>query len=395
MNQQAYFEHVEPDEKLDMVCFSHLRWNFVYQRPQHIMSRFAEQGRVFFLEEPVHHEGKDMLKILQSGNNLMVVTPMLNSKVVATRGSLLERERKLVNSLFARHKISDFIAWYYTPMALKFSDHLTPRTIVYDCMDELSAFKFAPQELKIREAELFNKADVVFTGGNALYKSKKSYHPNIHSFPSSIDKDHFNKARRMENEPEDQMNIPGPRFGFQGVLDERFNIKLIAEVASRKPEWNFIFVGPVVKIDPTDLPQGHNLHYLGAKKYEELPAYLSGWHVGMIPFEKNDSTKFISPTKTPEYLAAGKPVISSSITDVVHPYGEKGLVHIADDADTFISCATREFAKSPSQVDEWLGKVDTFLAPLSWDNTFRNMKEKIDACFSAKRKGEPKLKSVA
>ncbi|RYG28035.1 MAG: glycosyltransferase family 1 protein, partial [Chitinophagaceae bacterium] len=375
-------------------CFSHLRWDFVYQRPQHLMSRFAKHHRVFFLEESVYHEGKDMLKIRRTDSNIVIAIPMLNKKIIATRASLLEREKKLMNFLISRNKITNFISWYYTPMALKFSDHLIPLATVYDCMDELSAFKFAPQELKIREAELFNKADVVFTGGNALFKAKKNYHANIHAFPSSIDKSHFEKARRLCEEPQDQAAIPGPRFGFQGVLDERFNIGLIAEVAKQKPDWHFVFVGPVVKIDPAELPKGANIHYLGAKKYEELPAYLSGWDMAIIPFEKNDSTKFISPTKTPEYLAAGKPVISSSITDVVHPYGEKNLVHIADDATSFIACATKELSKSTSQVTEWLLKVDDYLKPLSWDNSFHNMKEKVDACVAAKRKKETDLKSV-
>ena len=258
-------------------------------------------------------------------------------------------------------------------MALQNSSSFKPELVIYDCMDELSAFKFAPAELKLMEAELFKKSQIVFTGGYSLYHAKKSSHNNIYPFPSSIDKPHFLQARKKVADPEDQAAISKVRFGFYGVIDERFNIKLIEEVATKKPDWQFILVGPVVKINEADLPRRNNIHYLGSKSYNELPFYLSGWDIAMIPFEKNESTKFISPTKTPEYLAGGKPVISSSITDVVNPYGEKRLVQIADTAEEFIACAEMELAKDKQAYNRWLKNVDAFLADLSWDVTANKM----------------------
>jgi len=320
---------------IDLVCFSHLRWDFVYQRPQHLMSRFAKQFRTFFIQEPVFHNSEDTLQVKINEANILVVTPHLNS-AFTDRQSILTRQKQLLNIFFMEKKIEKFIAWYYTPMALKISSHLKPNMVVYDCMDELSAFKFAPAELKIMEAELFSKAQVVFTGGQSLYEAKKHAHPNIYPFPSSIDKVHFSQGRKKVIEPIDQQSIPHLRFGFYGVIDERFNIQLIKEVAERRPEWQLVLIGPVVKINPKDLPRRDNIHYLGCKNYSELPNYLSGWDFAMIPFEKNESTRYISPTKTPEYLAAGKPVISTSIKDVVSPYGDKRLVYIADNADEFI-----------------------------------------------------------
>jgi UDP-galactopyranose mutase len=244
-------------------------------------------------------------------------------------------------------------------------------------MDELSAFKFAPPALKLLEQEMFEKADIVFTGGYSIYESKKNSHHNIHPFPSSIDKTHFEKAREGNKDPEDQQPIPHPRFGFYGVLDERFDIELVAEVARQKPGWHFVMIGPVVKIDPAQLPRLENIHYLGGKEYKQLPDYLSGWDIATIPFALNESTKFISPTKTPEYLAGGKPVISTPITDVVNPYQKYNLVHIASDARQFIKAATSEF----EQVDksEWLQRVDAFLAHQSWDKTWLQMAELIEA----------------
>lgn len=380
----------------DLVCFSHLRWDFVYQRPQHLMSRFAQQFRTFFIEEPLFHEGEDSLQTKLTKENVWIVTPYINC-ATKDKQSVVTRQKQILNILFAEKKIEKFIAWYYTPMALKISSHLKPQVIVYDCMDELSAFKFAPAELKIMEAELFSKAQVVFTGGHSLYASKKHAHRNIYPFPSSIDKVHFSNGRKQLNEPGDQQHIPRFRFGFYGVIDERFDIQMIKEVAEKRPDWQLVLIGPVVKINPADLPKLPNIHYLGSKCYNELPLYLSGWDFAMIPFEKNESTKYISPTKTPEFLAAGKPVISTSITDVVAPYGKKKLVYIADNSDEFIASAERELAKNNQQIKRWLSRVDAFLKDFSWDYTVAQMMEKISDCMVEENSTSQvrKLKSVA
>jgi glycosyltransferase involved in cell wall biosynthesis len=380
----------------DLVCFSHLRWNFVYQRPQHLMSRMANKYRVFFIEEPVFHNEADKLMINLSPEKVWIVTPKLQEKTTKEQ-SIHTRQKLLLDKLFATKKIQNFIAWYYTPMALKISSHLEPQIIVYDCMDELSAFKFAPAELKLLETELFKKATVVFTGGQSLYNAKKNAHHNIFPFPSSIDKHHFAQARDIVKDPEDQVSIPAIRFGFYGVIDERFNIKLIDEVSKKRPNWQFILVGPVVKIEEGELPRRDNIHYLGSKSYNELPAYLSGWDIAMIPFEKNESTQFISPTKTPEYLAAGKPVISASITDVVDPYFVNGLVHIADTVDDFIAAAEKEMAKSATEKKVWLKQVDNFLQHVSWDISAGQMMQHMHTCVKDKliRSAAAALKSVA
>jgi UDP-galactopyranose mutase len=315
---------------IDLVCFSHLRWGFVFQRPNHLLSRFSKHQRVFFIEEPVFHDGDDKLHIENYNDNLYVVTPHIKSGLSAE--DVLTRQQKFITNLITNMKINRFFSWYYTPMALPFTEHLNPELVIYDCMDELSAFKFAPPQLTQLEKDLFSKADVVFTGGHSIYESKKNQHHNIHPFPSSIDKHHFGSARSFKGDPEDQKDIPHPRFGFFGVVDERFDIELLDNVARERPDWHFIILGPIVKIDPATLPHYANVHYLGGKKYEELPAYISGWDIATIPFAMNESTRFISPTKTPEYLAAGKPVISTPIKDVVSPYGDSKLVYIVKNA---------------------------------------------------------------
>lgn len=354
-------------QDISIVCFSHLRWGFVYQRPQHLMSRFAKHTKVYFIEEPVYYDGADMLSFSNQPGNVNVVTPHLNH--AADRAKVNDALEVMVDEFL--QSLSRYCAWYYTPMALAFTRNITPALLVYDCMDELSAFKFAPPALQQMEKELLAKADVVFTGGYSIYNAKKQQHENIHPFPSSIDREHFSKARLIQDDPADQQHIAKPRLGFFGVIDERFDIALIAEAAQQQPEWQFVLIGPVVKIDAGSLPQLHNIHYLGGKSYDELPSYLAGWDIALIPFANNESTKFISPTKTPEYLAGGKPVISTPIADVVDPYGKNDLVYIVNNADEFVRAA--EFELSLENKRQWLLDVDEFLKDNSWDNTFQQM----------------------
>ena len=346
----------------DLVCFSHLRWDFVYQRPQHLLSRCARDRRVFFVEEPIFDNGSMHLDIQERDGGVQVVVPHLPDGLrseVATTAVLKE----MIGRLFVEHSIREYVFWYYTPLALNFTKHFSPVTSIYDCMDELSAFKGAHSRLVDFEQGLFKRVDLVFTGGQSLYEAKRNAHKDVHAFPSSIDVSHFGKARTITTDPPGQADIPHPRLGFFGVIDERFDIELLDAVATQRPHWHFVMIGPVVKIDPNILPQHANIHYLGSKKYEELPNYLAGWDIALLLFARNESTRFISPTKTPEYLAAGKPVISTSIRDVVRPYGEMKLVRIADSAVDFIRAA-EEFLSQDEKNSDWLERVDNFLADI-------------------------------
>jgi UDP-galactopyranose mutase len=311
----------------DLICFSHLRWDFVYQRPQHLLSRCAKDRRVFFVEEPIFGETAPRLEIDQRKCGVWVAVPHLphglsQEEVEAAQQSLL------LDDLILERNCSEYVFWFYTPMALGFVRQFEPMAVIYDCMDELSAFKNPPPKLKEREAELLERADVVFTGGFSLYEAKRHRHANIFPFPSSIEVEHFLQARQGIQEPADQANIPHPRLGFYGVIDERMDLELLDGIAKARPDWQIVMVGPVVKIDPADLPKPANIHYLGGKAYEELPAYLSGWDIAMLPFARNESTQYISPTKTPEYLAAGVPVVATRVggTPEAITHGEHGLL---------------------------------------------------------------------
>ena len=374
--------NLRASEKPDLVCFSHLRWDFVFQRPQHLLTRCARDRRVFFIEEPVYGNGSMRLDVREVEAGLHVVVPQLPDGLrseIAINAVMKEMTRQL----FSDHDIEDYVFWYYTPMALKFTEHFNPIASIYDCMDELSAFKGADSQLPALEQQLFRCVDLVFTGGQSLYEAKCTQHEAIHAFPSSIDASHFRKARTAVNDPEDQSAIPHPRLGFFGVIDERFDVELLEQLAAKRPDWSFIMIGPIVKIDPASLPSHPNIHYLGSKKYSELPDYLAGWDIALLLFARNESTRFISPTKTPEYLAAGKPVISTSITDVIRPYGELKLVEIADTAHEFIQAA--EKILSSSSRSEWLARVDKFLEDISWDKTWAQMSALIDSVIDARR----------
>ena len=370
-----------------VICFSHLRWDFVFQRPQHLMSRFAKARRVVVWEEPAAAPATaapDLLVRADAATGVTVVTPRLpegldGAGAEAALSTLLER-------FVAEQRIEAPVAWYYTPMMLGFSRALAERAacVVYDCMDELSNFRNAPPRLRELERDLVDLADVVLTGGWSLYEAKRAWHANIHPFPSSVDRAHFARARALApaDAPADQAALPRPRLGYYGVIDERMDLELLAALADAHPEWAIVMVGPVVKVSPDDLPRRPNLHYLGAKSYAELPAYLAGWDVAIAPFAINEATRFISPTKTPEYLAGGKPVVSTAIVDVKRHYGELAAVQVADTRAGFVAgCeAALQLAATGQDAEgrPWMPQVDAALAELSWDATFARMAALVD-----------------
>ncbi|MFT3767005.1 MAG: glycosyltransferase family 1 protein [Minicystis sp.] len=372
---------MSPKRRPDVVCFSHLRWSFVFQRPQHLLSRAARARRVFFIEEPIFDDGPPRLHAHPAdGHGVRAFTPHLPHGLSEAQAHAMQRD--LVEDMIERQDIDEPLLWYYTPMALPFSRHVAPAAVVYDCMDELSAFAGAPPALREREAELLLRADLVFTGGRSLYEAKRALHPSVHCLPSSVDVAHFARARGVLPPPPDQAAIPSPRLGFFGVIDERMDLNLLAAVAAARPSWHLVIVGPVVKIDPASLPVAPNIHYLGKKSYEELPAYLAGWDVALLPFARNESTRFISPTKTPEYLAGGRPVVSTSIRDVVRPYGDMGLARIADTPADFVAAVEQSLAEDKKSL---LARADAFLAQSSWDATWARIERLLDIAVEGRR----------
>ncbi|MEO6247479.1 MAG: UDP-galactopyranose mutase [Sphingomicrobium sp.] len=371
------------NQKPTLLCFSHLRWDFVFQRPQHLMNRFARTEPVVVWEEPIDaDEGASPslhIRAATGNDHITIITPRLpNGGPDDDRNATL---KKLLDGYLAGIA-GEIVAWYYTPMMLPFSRHLKPACTVYDAMDELANFRFAPPTLLELERELLERSDVVFTGGYSLYEAKKQRHGNVHPFPSSVDRAHFAKARAAIDEPADQAGLARPRLGFYGVIDERIDLELIAAVADSRPDWQLVMVGPVVKIDEDELPRRANIHWLGGRAYDELPLYLSGWDVALMPFAINAATRFISPTKTPEYLAAGVPVVSTPIRDVKRHYERVAGVRIAGTADQFIAGCEAQLALNNSG-NRWLAEVDGLLSTMSWDITQARMAALIDQIIAS------------
>jgi UDP-galactopyranose mutase len=266
-------------------------------------------------------------------------------------------------------------------MALPLAQHLKPKAVIYDCMDELSAFLGAPPELIERERQLLKLADLVFTGGPSLYRAKKDRHPDVHCFPSSVDAEHYAQARPgMNHEAEDQKDLPKPRLGYFGVIDERIDYELIRHLAMARPEWRIAMVGPVVKVDPAILPRLPNIRYFGRRNYADLPSYISGWDVCMLPFARNASTKFISPTKTLEYMAAERMIVSTPIRDVAEPYGN--VVFLGDTHEEFVAACDQALNIKPAEHASRIRAMRGILSRTSWDNTANRMLALIEAAIA-------------
>ncbi len=356
-----------------LIVFCHLRWDFVFQRPQHLMTRLAEHYNILFVEEPMHTEGPARLEKMAVAPNITVHRPHTPIQQWGFHDDQLPTLQNLLADLVPDGERP--VVWFYTPMALPLLQGLNPSMVIYDCMDELAAFKNPPKQLLQRESALLNIADLVFTGGPSLYEAKKDRHANAHCFSSSVDAKHFRQALDSAISHPEQAHIAGPRLGFYGVIDERFDTDLVRQMAAAHPEWQIVLVGPVVKIDPAELPRADNVHYMGQRNYDELPKFLAGWDLCLLPFAMNDSTKFISPTKVLEYMAAEKPSVSTPITDVKVPYGD--VVAIASGAEEYIAACERMLAASESETAKLVERMRDIVANTSWDMTASRMHELI------------------
>ena len=370
-----------------IVVFSHLRWNFVYQRPQHLLSRLAAKRPVFFVEEPeLDPTGPPRFERSTPQPNVTVLRPRTPVQSPGFHPEQLTVLEPMVAELARELDGTTLVAWLYTPLALPLAQALGPAVIVYDCMDELSLFQGAPPELLSREAELLACSDVMFTGGPSLFRAKQTRHANVHCFPSSVDAAHFRQARREEKdrvrEAEDQAALPHPRLGFYGVIDERLDLPLLEFLADARPQWQIVLVGPVVKIDPAGLPRKANIHYFGQRSYDELPRYLAGWDVCLLPFARNDATRFISPTKTLEYMAAELPIVSTPIADVAEPYGN--IVYLGHTPEEFLAACEAALGAGPEERASRAAQMRQVLAGTSWDVTVATMETLLAAAVTKK-----------
>lgn len=378
------------DTRPVLLVLSHLRWDFVFQRPQHLMTRAARDWEVVFFEEPQEEDGAAPRLERFERTGVLVVRPVL-PRGLSPEVSVA-RQRALLGALLAPRAGRKLALWFYSPMFMPVAGQLPADAVVYDCMDELSAFRGAPPAMLEMERRLLARADLVFTGGRSLFEAKRGRHPAVHLFPSSIDARHFGRARHGLPEPAALAPLPHPRIGFFGVVDERMDLGLVAALAALRPDWSFCMIGPVAKIDPASLPRAPNIHWLGPRDYRDLPAHLAHLDLGFMPFALNESTRFISPTKTPEFLAAGLPVVSTAVTDVVRDYGTQGLVEIAQGAAEMAAKADQLLQRPRGP---WLARVDARLAAQSWDRSWAQMDALLRAAMAPAQAGAARVAAGA
>jgi protoporphyrinogen oxidase/glycosyltransferase involved in cell wall biosynthesis len=370
------------DRLQSIVVFSHLRWNFVFQRPQHLLTRLARRYRIYFFEEPVPGAATEYLEVREAANGVRVCRPHSTHLNPGFHDEQIPTLKKLLGEWLQREQLRGYAVWFYSPMALPLMTELQPLVVVYDCMDELAAFRNAPKQLVQRENALLKLADLVFTGGPSLYRAKRDRHPQVHCFPSSVDAAHFQQALQHCNDHPLQRSLAQPRLGYYGVIDERIDLELLAAVADATPHWQVCVVGPHVKIDPSSLPQRQNIHYFGQQPYEELPRFVAGWDVCLQPFAINEATRYISPTKTLEYMAARRPIVSTPVTDVAEPYGN--CVDIAEDAPAFIAACERVLRASTRELGARFELMDQVLARTSWNDTADAMAALLEQAVKAR-----------
>lgn len=350
----------DPPQNYDMVVFCHLRWQFVYQRPQHLISRMSKSMKVLLIEEPIAYDSQE-----ENTANLLVINDNLH--ILQPRVKSIEAIVNVLPQYIKNKNVS--IGWFYSASFSPLLDSFQFETIIYDCMDELTLFKGAPEHLIHHEKYLIANADIIFTGGKSLYESKKQDHHNVYCFPSSVDESHFAQALNGIEVPADISSLEAPVVGYCGVIDERIDLKLLHETALKLPKVYFVMIGPLAKINEADLPKEENIYYLGMRSYNELPHYIKGFDIAMMPFALNDATKYISPTKTLEYMAAGKPIISTKIKDVVRDYSD--CVTLVETADDFCDAITLLFDKRANS--HTATKYTEILKNTSWDNTANKM----------------------
>lgn len=374
---------IEPPEsgQFSFIVHSHLRWDFVWQRPQQILSRLATNHPVLFVEEPIFGNFATIgLEISNPHPNVIRVVPHIDDVYAGAYDQATEMVRDfLLEELKTNSTLADLfknpVLWFYTPMPAPIMlGEFDEVSVVYDCMDELAQFKDAPADIRNREQFLLKHADVVFTGGQKLYESKARVHSNVHFFGCGVDIKHFGKARLAKTAIADDLKkIPSPIAGYFGVIDERLDYGLIAHLAKAKPEWTFVMVGPVIKIDPVSLPRAPNLKWLGQRDYKELPHYLKAYDVCLMPFALNEATQYINPTKTLEYMAANKPILSTAVADVVKNFTP--IVQVAYTQEEFVQ--KLEVAR---ELDEETLRAGLLMASgASWESIVENIQRLVGA----------------
>lgn len=382
-----------------IVCLAHLGWDFVWQRPQQLLSRLAQQYPTIYIREPhidttTNHT--PYLRRIPSDGGVVAYEPRLPNRLDVHENAQAHYIN-LVKTALAEHGIvhpsngqrlsqAPLIVWFYTPMPVYVLDHIPADLVIFDAMDQLANFRFAPPDLIAREAELMQRADLVFTGGRSLYEARRDHHPNVYLFASGVDPSHFAQARQLDTEVASEIaDLPGPVLGYYGVIDERIDLDMLSALATQRPDWSFVMVGPLAKIDPESLPRRPNIYYPGQQPYNRLPQFLKRFDVCLMPFALNEATQYISPTKALEYMAAHKPIVSTHVPDVVANWSH--VVYLAQDGAGFIQAVEQALGETPTQRQARIIRQNAVITRHTWDRIAHDMGRLIDTALTARSEG--------
>lgn len=368
-----------------IIALCHLSWDWVWQRPQQFLSRLAKTHPVLFVETYCSDVPQTTVRLrsVDAYPNLTICEMHLP----ASRwndGRYIDGERRralrraLSNDLAGRFERA--ILWFNDPMAVTaFAGHLGESLIVYDCMDELSQFKGAPPTLVERERDLLEVADVVFCGGRKMRDKRLRVNPNSYFYGTGVDCRHFGSAQSATLAVDPEIaELDGPILGYFGVVDERIDYELLATLADADPSWHVVIVGPWTKVDPAEFPRRRNLHWFGARPYAQLPSITKGFTVCLMPFALNEATEYINPTKALEYMAAGRPVISTALDEVKSNFAN--VARIARSHEEFVTLCRRE-VNSPSQTR--IARGLKLAAENTWEAILEKMEGHIADAFAA------------
>lgn len=357
-----------------IIVFSHLRWDFVYRRPQHLLSRLAAHYAIVFVEPPQRRDGRAGFQMCSPAPNILVCQPLAPVDCDGFHDEHLPHLQEPLRELL--HAYDEHIAWFYTPLALPLLQALRPQMVVYDCVDATAAGASAFAQLLQKESALLKAADIVLAGGPGLYRARRERHANVYCVPDSVDAAHFLPALDRANSHPAHRHIPGPRLGFYGVIDERFDADLVAQLADAHAQWQIVLVGPVTGIDPAALPQRANIHYLGEQPYEALPQFLAGWDVCLLPYKVNDATRFASPPGVLEYMAAELPIVGTPVADVADAY--RDIVAVAHDAHGIVAACEAALLASKEELAVRVEKMRKVVSGTSWDAAAAQVREALE-----------------
>ena len=356
-----------------LIVLSHIRWSFVCQRPQHLLTRLASWFDVYVVEEPVFVDGEPALMSATHQNGVEVLTPRTREFASGFHDSQLNALRPLLAEFMASRGLGEPLVWLTTPMALPLVADLEPLAVVYDCLDDVAAPGNAEPVRAAREKALMQLADIVLNGGPSAHALRHGTHPRLHCLAGAVDAAHFAPEHLDGDDVESSVaaelhrGLPRPRLGFFGVVDQRLDLALVAGLAERRPDWQFVMAGPVVGLDPATLPRRPNLRWAGLQRYEALPHLMSHWDVCLLPFVVDETTRLLNPTQTLEYLAGGKPGVGTPVPDLVSLHG--AAVRIAADVDGVVAAVQALLDEPAPARAERRARAQAQVDAGSWDVT--------------------------